>query len=430
MSVSTIATSIPFAVSTLAVTLASAIAGIASAAAGITGHVCQLIRHSLAGLDHDISNLTSLLCFVGCKQGDGQTLLTCTSSTTNTMDIILCIVGGIKIDDHLHTLDIQSSGSHVRCHHDWGPPILEGGQSCITLPLLAVSMDGDARDAVAAFQSAGQLVAHPFCGSEHQNSVTSLDLAGKQFHQLVLFLPLAANDGNPLLNVGISLKSVGVSNLHVCRITEEFLGQPADFSRPSCSEHHRLTTGWNLGDNHADLRLKTHVKHPISFIQHKIKDRPQPHCSHLQEIVQPTGGGNQHMSPSAKLAQLRSLRSPTIRARTADASRVAKLLGLNFDLARQLTGRREGQQQRPTSTVRIQALLDHGLECWKQEPKRLSGTSLGDTNQIPSLGEQGPGVGLNRRWMRKTSIQQGVQDLRREVAILKVVPRCYLAAAD
>ena len=29
------------------------------------------------------------------------------------------------------------------------------------------------------------------------------------------------------------------------------------------------------------------------------------------------------------------------------------------------------------------AHLDHGLECWKQEPKRLSGTSLGDTNQIP-----------------------------------------------
>ena len=46
---------------------------------------------NLAGLDHDISNLTSLLCFVGCKQGDGQTLLTWHSSKTlcDTMHAIL-----------------------------------------------------------------------------------------------------------------------------------------------------------------------------------------------------------------------------------------------------------------------------------------------------------------------------------------------------
>lgn len=63
------------------------------------------------GLLQDSDKLLSLLGIVHCEEGERRAGISTTTSTTDTMDVVLDIVGEIVVDDELDILDIWRTRS-------------------------------------------------------------------------------------------------------------------------------------------------------------------------------------------------------------------------------------------------------------------------------------------------------------------------------
>ena len=59
------------------------------------------------------------------------------------MNVILNIFGQVKINDELDIIDVQASGSYVRCNHDLHSSRLELEKCVIPHPLRLVSVNAD-----------------------------------------------------------------------------------------------------------------------------------------------------------------------------------------------------------------------------------------------------------------------------------------------
>jgi len=92
--------------STTEATTATAISSTSTTGRGITARLLKLSRHLLLRVTEELDEIFSVLRVVARKERDGGTLGTGTSSSSDTMDIILDIVGEIEVDDKLHILHI------------------------------------------------------------------------------------------------------------------------------------------------------------------------------------------------------------------------------------------------------------------------------------------------------------------------------------
>mmetsp|Transcript_9793 Transcript_9793/g.17300 ORF Transcript_9793/g.17300 Transcript_9793/m.17300 type:complete len:217 (+) Transcript_9793:701-1351(+) len=216
------------------------------------------MRYAQSSLLHHFHNLASLLGILRSKKSVRNTLLPGTPSTSNTMDVIFSIVGRVKVDHHLDALNIEPTGCNICRHHDGGPANLESMESSITLSLFTVSVNGHTRNAVPLLERTGQLITHPLGGSENEHTVLGTNLL-EQLQQFILLLPGGIHDANLLINVGIGLKSILASDLHMCSVTEEILCQSSHLSGPRGSEHHGLALLWDILNDLADLGLKSHI---------------------------------------------------------------------------------------------------------------------------------------------------------------------------
>lgn len=69
-------------------------------------HIQQAGVDLLMGLLQDSDKLLGLLRIVHCEEGERRAGVSSTTSTTDTMDVVLDIVGEIVVDDEFDILDI------------------------------------------------------------------------------------------------------------------------------------------------------------------------------------------------------------------------------------------------------------------------------------------------------------------------------------
>ena len=62
-------------------------------------------------------------------------------SPPSPVDILLNVVGNVKVDHMLHVRDVQPTGRHCRGNQEWGAACLEAVQGSLTVTLCAVTMD-------------------------------------------------------------------------------------------------------------------------------------------------------------------------------------------------------------------------------------------------------------------------------------------------
>jgi len=79
-------------------------------------------------------------------------LLSGTPGTSNTVHVVVNVLGQVVVNDVRDVGDIQATGSHIGGHHHRGAPSLEGAQRlcmrlcvcvCVCIPLRACSSDND-----------------------------------------------------------------------------------------------------------------------------------------------------------------------------------------------------------------------------------------------------------------------------------------------
>jgi hypothetical protein len=181
-----------------------------------------------------------------------------------------------------------------------------------------------------------------------------------------------------------------------------------------------LTVRTNLGNDLANLRLETHVQHAIGLVKNQVCDTTKVGTTGLQHIDQTTGSSNADLNAAAQVTDLRALGNTTVDASVANARGLAELGDFGLNLDGQLTGRSKDEDDGAVarSKERLGVNVDNG---GKTVGQGLSGTRLGDTDDIatgeghrPTLGLNGGGtletlsLDLTEHILRKTSLVEGL----------------------
>ena len=102
------------------------------------------------------------ICLPVCwgKESVRRSCVVSTTSSTNSVDVILRVIGVIVIDNKLDIINVETSGSHVRGHEDGGGAPLELAQDPISFFLLLVSVNTHSRISISSHES-GQFIGFP-----------------------------------------------------------------------------------------------------------------------------------------------------------------------------------------------------------------------------------------------------------------------------
>jgi hypothetical protein len=212
------------------------------------------------------------------------------------------------------------------------------------------------------------------------------------------------------------------TNVDLNEVVEEVGSQSANLLGPGSRPHESLSVGSNLANDLADLGLETHVKHAISLVEDEVGNTTQVGLTSLEHVNQTTGGGNADLDSSRKIADLRTLGDTTVDTGVADARRSTELLHLFLDLDSKLTSGSEDKDNRAIAGGEKRLGVDVN-DGGKAVCESLSGTSLGNTNDITTRESHGPTLGLNGGGSRETLGLDLIHNISWEASLIESLDR-------
>ncbi len=324
------------------------------------------------------------------------------------MDVIVDVRGQVVVHHLHHVGDVQPARGHVRRHQHGTPACLERAEGVLPLPLGLIPVDGTRREALLA-EHVLHVIAVPLGLDEYEDQ--SLLYRHQEAHQMMQLVLL--------LHVLDRLRHVLAGAAHPSHREEDVVPhevprEPLDVRGKRRAEHHRLADPLPVGhplllDYPANLRLKTHVEHPVRLVEHEELDILHGEAPALDEVHQAAGGGHQQIAAALDLAQLIPDVGTAVDDDGGDARAVEELLGLVLDLARQLA--RGGQDQAlgvgpppPDAALGLAAAVaEHRDDDREEEARGLPAAGLGARHEIPIRGRDGDAPLLHRRGLGVTA---------------------------
>ncbi|GJC80973.1 hypothetical protein ColLi_03810 [Colletotrichum liriopes] len=208
--------------------------------------------------------------------------------------------------------------------------------------------------------------------------------------------------GSQLHGADVDLNEVG----------KEVRRKGADLLGPSSGPHECLTVRANLANDLANLRLETHVQHAISLVENQVG------LASLEHVDETSGGCDADLDTAGEVADLRTLGNTTVDAGVANAGRLAELGNLLLNLDRELTGGSEDQDNRAVAggQQRLGVDVNNGGQAVGEG---LSGTRLGNTDNVATGKSHGPALGLNGGRSREALGLDLVHDISGESSLVE-----------
>jgi hypothetical protein len=242
-------------------------------------------------------------------------------------------------------------------------------------------------------EETGNLVGNTLGTSENET------LVGAVFHDLLKVLDhlvtllKVRNDLNNLVNAVVGGEFHG-TNVDLNVVVQEVRGQLADLLGPSSGPHASLTVRANLSNDLADLGLETHVKHAVSLVKNEVSNTAKVGTASLEHVNKTTRSGNANLNTTREITNLRTLGDTTVDTGVANTRGLAKLGNFGLNLDSQLTSGSQDEDNRAVTRSKERLGVDvHN--SGKTVAQSLSGTSLGNTDNITSGEGHGPTLGLN-----------------------------------
>ena len=162
----------------------------------------------------------------------------------------------------------------------------------------------------------------------------------------------------------------------------------------------------------------THVEHSVGFVHDEVGNTLQVGLAALQHVDQTTGSSNDNLGTSLEVTDLLTLGDTSVDGGVPDPGRLSKLGALGLDLDGQLSSRREDQDDGSVtgSEQGLSVDVNHGGQG---ERDGLSGTSLGDSDEITSRQGHGPSLTLNGRGSGETGSLDLSQDVVGESGLVE-----------
>ncbi|KAH0250750.1 ATP-dependent RNA helicase DBP3, partial [Aureobasidium melanogenum] len=310
----------------------------------------ETLRNGLVGALEDVDQSTSKTLLVVGEEGNGSTILASTTSTTDTMDVILNSQGESNVDDNLDGRDIKTSCGNIGSNEKRNLACLESIQTPLTLVLAQITMDTTNAEALGtneALNSGGFFLVQ----AEDQDTVVlvlaALVLLEQSNKAIVLVVGVHNLDFLNDSSVGAQLSSSVLTNVDTHRLLHESSSKLAG----------------TASENLTHFLLETFVKHAIGLIQNSVGHVAEINGAFANEVVETTGGCDNDVGTSKSCALLVLVHT------TVDAD--------SLETSSSLVGET------------MQALMP--FFCSFAESEEI----LGNTNDISSGVEVRPGSGLN-----------------------------------
>lgn len=135
----------------------------------------------------------------------------------------------------------------------------------------------------------------------------------------------------------------------------------------------------DLAKNSAQLRLEAEAQHAVGFVQHEVSDASQGQRLPLQQIQQPTAGGNHNLASGGQRLLLRVALHAAQGGHHAHLGAARETGAFGVDLVGQLASRRKDQSYGTFAFANWRLVSDvhkHGKNeserfAWKRRGKKV-----------------------------------------------------------
>jgi hypothetical protein len=363
----------------------------------------QELGNLLVSLLEELNQLADNTTVATVEESSGNTSVSSTTSTTDTVNVVVNVSGKVVVDDVGDVRDIQSTGGDGSSDQDGEASGTEDLESTLTLTLSTVSVNRGGRE-VLVDQEVGQRVGHALSLDEDKSKTTLVSVKNiKQDGALISVLDVLNLLGDVLR--GRSNTSDGQEDV----VLQEVAGEHLDVAGEGGGKHESLTVvdvrHVLLLDNTTNLGLETHVQHAVSLVEDKVLDVGKGDTATLDQVDQTTGGSDKEVTSHVDLAELGTNIGSSVDDTGANPRTVSELAGLVEDLRNKLTGGSKNQSSGESLATSVSSgVLGHGSgrslekrlgKNGKEETSGLSGTSLGTSHQVTTVGNDGDRVLLD-----------------------------------
>lgn len=321
---------------------------------------------------------------LGGDKVDGNTLSAESTSSTNSMDVVLSVGGQVKVDDQRNLLDIDTSGKQIGGDEDSRRTGSEGLHNDISLGLLGLSVHG--RDGeVSLGKSLGQEV-DLSSGVAENDGLRDVDGLVEITEDLKLV--------RLLLNINVELLDTFKGQLILLDensdgVSHELAGDVKDLSGHGGRQQNGLGGLRQSGEDVVDGVLELSRKHLIGLIENEHLDEVGLEDSSLNHVVDSTGGSDNDVDTLLDDSNVLGDRGTTNAGVALNLHVLAKGKHDLLDLVGQLSGGSNDQ------SLGLLNLLVNVLQSRNGEGGSLTGTGLGLSKNIVTLDDGENGSLLN-----------------------------------
>ena len=214
---------------------------------------------------------------------------------------------------------------------------------------------------------------------------------GEKFGEKGVFVP-SVYEENLLSNLfdGRRLRGDGDVN----RVLNQSPGESDHFRLHGGGEEEGLAARREQGDYPANVREKTHVEHPVGFVEDEGFDVSKGDKPLADQVEKPSRRGDENMEPFVQGRCLRVLPDSSEDHSMAEGEVTAVRGGRISDLGGQFPC--WGKNEDPGASLeRFSRFADQELQYRQHEGGGLPCSGLGASDQVPPLEKVGDGLALN-----------------------------------
>jgi len=308
---------------------------------------------------------------VGLNEVDSSTLSTETTSSTDSVNVVLLLEGKLVVDDETNLLDIDTSSKQIGGDENTDGTGSEFLHDSLSLELIHLTVH-DGNNEVFLDHSLLELLNTLF-GVAVDEGLVDIEVSVKVEENL--HLPFLLLDGDIVLSDTFKGQLL-VLNKDLSSISHEVLGELEDVIWHGSREQSNLDVLRQVFEDVGDLLLETTRKHLISLIEHEESQVVSLHKTSLHHIMNTSGGTDDNVDTTLKDADVIFNQSTTNTSVDLDLHELTDGVNNISNLHSELTSRGEND----TLNVSVSSIND--LQCGDSESTSFTGTGLSLSNCV------------------------------------------------
>jgi hypothetical protein len=213
-----------------------------------------------------------------------------TSSSTDSVNVVLLSLGEFVVHDETDLLDIDTSGKEIGGDEHTDGSLSELLHDNVSLDLVHFSVDGG--DGEFVFSHNLLQFFDLFLSVTVDKGLLDIEV-GVQIQKDV-HLPALLFDSDVILSDTIESQILTLDE-NLCGVSHEVLGKFKSFRRECCGEQSNLNITGEIFENVLDLFLETTLEHLISFIKNEKFEVVRLQEPSLHHVENATGGSNDNL---------------------------------------------------------------------------------------------------------------------------------------